>query len=334
MSSVLSAGFLVSALLAAGVDDRPLLAQTIAVSSIDAGDTLPVEAAVQESGDGGVASRATAVEVLSADAGPPTTGGPGPWPGQLPSTGPWDLGAVSALGVGTLVLQLTYTQPTTPNWSGGILFDDWVRRVLRLSSASARAAVASVSDFLLYAMAALPFVEAWLGPGLTYGRTDVALKLTLIDAEALLTTTFITLGGQHLTLRARPFVSLCAHQPTAGECTDGSAQDTSFPSGHTSVAFTVALLTCVNHAHLDTDRSGWNSVACPVTLAAAGITGLLRIASDRHFATDVIVGGLLGAGVGYLVPTLHFAVTSKETTTAIIPVMGPGFAGLALSGSF
>jgi len=85
---------------------------------------------------------------------------------------------------------------------------------------------------------------------------------------------------------------------------------------------------------LDTDRSGWNSVACPVTLAAAGITGLLRIASDRHFATDVIVGGLLGAGVGYLVPTLHFAVTSKETTTAIIPVMGPGFAGLALSGSF
>lgn len=280
--------------------------------------------------------RAPGTEKAQLSTTPEAVASPPPslWPRNAPQTGLWDFVAIGALGVGTVVLQLTYAAPTVPNWTGGILFDDWVRRVLRLSSESARATASTVSDYLLFTLVALPFADAWFGAGLAYGRPDVALRLTIIDSEALLATAFVTLGGQHLTARARPFVSLCIHEPTAPECTDGSAQNTSFPSGHTSIAFTVALLECVNHAHLDTDRSGWNAAACPVSLVAASVTGLLRIASDRHFASDVIVGGLIGAGIGYLVPTLHFAVVSKESTTAIIPVMAPGYAGLALTGGF
>jgi membrane-associated phospholipid phosphatase len=327
---LLPTAYVAAALIGGALPREQPLPDAFAFPPSDAG--LSVAPSVDSPGDGGVVPLSD-VEVLPQDAGP----GPlalGPWPPQVPYAGPWDVGAVGALAVATVALQLTYTQPATPNWSGGILFDDWVRRVLRLSSPSARAAAASISDFMLYGLASLPFLDAWLGAGLTYRRSDVAWRLTLLDAEALLATTFVTLGGQHLTLRARPFVSLCAHQPTADECTDGSAQDTSFPSGHTSVAFTVALLECVNHAHLDVDHTGWNAVACPVTLAAAGITGILRIMADRHFASDVIVGGLIGTAVGYLVPTLHFAVTQKDSTSAVVPIMGPGFAGLALSGSF
>jgi membrane-associated phospholipid phosphatase len=284
--------------------------------------------------DAGVRGPLSSEAVAPADAPVTPIKSVDPWLQEVPYVGGGDLAAVSALAVATTLLQVTYTPSKVPNWTGGILFDDWVRRVLRLSSPGARAAAASLSDFLLYGLVLLPFADAWLGVGLTYGRSDVALRLTLIDAEALVATTFVTLGGQHLTLRARPFVSLCAHQPTASECTDGSAQDTSFPSGHTSIAFTVALLECVNHAHLDADRSGWNGAACPVTLAVAGVTGLLRIAGDRHFASDVIVGGLIGAGIGYGVATLHFAIAPKNTTTAIIPIVAPGYAGLALSGGF
>ena len=326
--------YLTAAFIAGALPFQPSPEESPATSFIDAGEASPLAPNASPS-DGGVVLPAAVTDItdIFVDAGPPGLNGL-PWPRAAPVVGPLDIGAVAALSVGTVALQLTYKQPTTPNWSGGILFDDWVRRVLRLTSASARAAVASLSDFMLYGLAALPFLDAWLGAGLTYGRSDVAWKLTILDAEALLSTTFVTLGGQHLTLRARPFVTLCAHQPTASECTDGSAQDTSFPSGHTSVAFTVALLECVNHARLDTDHSGWNGVACPVTLAAAGLTGLMRIASDRHYASDVIVGGLIGTGIGYLVPTLHFAVTSEHPTTAVIPVMGPGYAGLALSGGF
>jgi membrane-associated phospholipid phosphatase len=331
VTALLPAAYVTAALIVAAIPSEQPLPEAVAVSTDDAG--LAASASTESRGDGGVVLLSD-VELLPEDAGPGPLGGLGPWPRQVPYAGPWDVGAVSALGVATVALQLTYRQPTTPNWSGGILFDDWVRRVLRLSSAGARAAATSISDFMLYGLAALPFLDAWLGAGLTYGRSDVAWRLTLLDAEALVATTFVTLGGQHLTLRARPFVSLCAHQPTAGECTDGSAQDTSFPSGHTSVAFTVALLECVNHAHLDIDHTGWNAVACPATLAAAGITGILRMMADRHFASDVIVGGLIGSAVGYLVPTLHFAVTQKDASSAVVPIMGPGFAGLALSGSF
>jgi membrane-associated phospholipid phosphatase len=304
--------------------DAPLLSQ-----KQDARD-----ASADAGAAGGSTNEPLVFDALPGDGGVGWPGRVGVWPREFPKAGPWDVAAVSAFGVGTVVLQVTYTPATVPHWSGGILLDDWARRVLRLSSPTARAAAAQLSNGLLYVMAALPFVDAWLGAGFTYKRTDVALRLTLLDAEALLATTFITLGGQHLVLRARPFVSLCAHQPTASECTDGSAQDTSFPSGHTSIAFAVAMLECVNHAHLDTDRSGWNGIVCPLTMSVAGFTGLLRIVSDRHFLSDVLVGGLLGAGIGYAVPTLHFAVTSEESKTAIIPVLAPGYAGLALSGAF
>jgi membrane-associated phospholipid phosphatase len=298
-----------------------------ATRPVDAGVIFTAEPLVSEPSDAGAAPLALTNDV-------PVSGTVNLWPREVPRAGVWDIVASTALGAGSLVLQVTYTPPLAPNWTGGILFDDWARRVLRLSSPSARAAASTTSDVLLFTLVAVPFLDAWLGAGVGHGRPDIAWKLTILDAEALLATSFVSLGAQHLVARARPFTTLCVHQPTAGECTDGSSQDTSFPSGHSSIAFTVALLECVNHAHLDTDRSGWNGAACPVTLIAAGVTGLLRIASDRHYATDVIVGGLLGAGIGYLVPTLHFAVAPEHTTTAIIPVVSPSYAGLALSGGF
>jgi membrane-associated phospholipid phosphatase len=306
---------------------------TEGTGAIDGGVAVPMRSSVPQALDAGVTPPVPDADARPADVAS-VSGAINLWPREVPQVGAWDIAATTALGVGSLVLQVTYTAPVSPNWTGGVLFDDWVRRVLRLSSPSARAAASTTSDVLLFTLIAVPFIDAWLGAGVGHGRPDIAWKLTLLDAEALLATTFITVGSQHLVARARPFVTLCVHQPTASECTDGSSQYTSFPSGHTSIAFTVALLECVNHAHLDTDRSGWNGAACPVTLIAAGVTGLLRIASDRHYASDVIVGGLLGAGIGYLVPTLHFAVVSKESTTAIIPVTGPGYAGLALSGGF
>lgn len=37
---------------------------------------------------------------------------------------------------------------------------------------------------------------------------------------------------------------------------------------------------------------------------AAGLTGYLRIASDRHYLSDVLVGGAVGATIGTMVPRL------------------------------
>ena len=40
-------------------------------------------------------------------------------------------------------------------------------------------------------------------------------------------------------------------------------------------------------------------------LALAGATANLRTRAGRHFYSDVIVGAIVGAGVGFAVPRLH-----------------------------
>jgi membrane-associated phospholipid phosphatase len=70
----------------------------------------------------------------------------------------------------------------------------------------------------------------------------------------------------------------------------------SFPSGHTTVAFTAAMITSEEYP------SWW--VRIPAFMAATAV-GVSRIAADRHWAGDVLAGGLLGTGVGHAIFTVH-----------------------------
>lgn len=78
----------------------------------------------------------------------------------------------------------------------------------------------------------------------------------------------------------------------------------SFFSGHTSFTATNAFLTAKMFDDFNPD-----SKATPFIwgLAAAipAYTGLKRIKGGKHFFTDVVVGYLVGAGIGILVPSLH-----------------------------
>jgi membrane-associated phospholipid phosphatase len=62
----------------------------------------------------------------------------------------------------------------------------------------------------------------------------------------------------------------------------------SFPSGHTSTAFSLAAVA--------NEHYGWR-VGVPAYLVASGI-GLSRIQSDRHHLSDVLAGATLGLIVG------------------------------------
>ncbi|WP_266368072.1 phosphatase PAP2 family protein [Tellurirhabdus rosea] len=86
---------------------------------------------------------------------------------------------------------------------------------------------------------------------------------------------------------------------------DGSDRK-SFPSGHTSVAFTGAELLHQAYRH----KSPWISVG-GYTFAAA--TGLLRMANGRHHWSDV----LAGAGIG---------IASVKATYAVYPFLKRKFA--------
>jgi membrane-associated phospholipid phosphatase len=53
----------------------------------------------------------------------------------------------------------------------------------------------------------------------------------------------------------------------------------------------------------------WAPLAWSVGGAIAATTGYLRIAADKHWLTDVVVGALVGAGIGFALPfVFHSAV--------------------------
>ena len=59
----------------------------------------------------------------------------------------------------------------------------------------------------------------------------------------------------------------------------------SFPSGHTAVAFAIAT------AVADQTRDDWSDYAL---YSAATMTALARVNDDKHWISDVLIGGLIG----------------------------------------
>jgi membrane-associated phospholipid phosphatase len=262
---------------------------------------------------------------------PPAAADVAPWPKRNFSIGVWDAVASGALVAGVVTVQFGVSSPSQAKWAS-TGFDDWVRGWLRIKSEGGRKAAATTSDVLLYTLTAAPFLNAFLVAGVEHERMDVAWKLAALDAETLLTALFVSLSLEKATARERPFVPVCKSNPTLSECSSGSA-NASFPSGHTTVVFTAVSLECFHHGYLDTSHTAWGAVACPVSIAAATVTGILRIAADRHWATDVIAGAVLGGAIGYAVPALHLAF-GEENTAIVTPSVSPSYLGLTLAGRF
>ena len=78
-----------------------------------------------------------------------------------------------------------------------------------------------------------------------------------------------------------------------------------------------------------------DALACAGTITLAASTGTLRVLGDRHYASDVVVGAVVGFAVGYGVPTLfHYGKVDKSSQTAqALEPLGAGV-GPTISGSF
>jgi membrane-associated phospholipid phosphatase len=98
----------------------------------------------------------------------------------------------------------------------------------------------------------------------------------------------------------------------------------SFWGGHSAFLFSVAA-GATQVARLR-GRTGWKWLAL-ASFAGAAATGWLRVAADRHWATDVLAGAAVGTAVGLSVPLLVMH-PAGERGTAVMLVPAPG--GLAL----
>jgi hypothetical protein len=110
----------------------------------------------------------------------------------------------------------------------------------------------------------------------------------LRTADALLTSTLITEGLKHVIHEDRP----------------DHSDDDSFPSGHATIAFTVAAM----QAH-------YHPKQAPLWYLGAGVIAESRVQRDKHHWHDVVAGGLIGYA------TAHYELKQKRGFL-LIPFIG------------
>jgi membrane-associated phospholipid phosphatase len=216
-----------------------------------------------------------------------------------------------------LVLAL-HEPPHDPRWEGGILFDGAVRRGVRLESESARQRARSLGDLPYYAAGLIPLVVdpvlvAWIG----HRDPKAALNLGLVALESFSYVGFLSFVSTRVSVRERPDSTECRRlQPDGSGC---KADTESFWSGHTSIVAASAGIVCANHRYLPLWKYPAADVAaCVFSTAGAVGTGVSRLLSDRHYASDVIVGGIVGFGIGYAVPVLlHYSRRQSSLTVSV-----------------
>jgi membrane-associated phospholipid phosphatase len=150
--------------------------------------------------------------------------------------------------------------------------------------------------------------------------TDAPHKWTR-DLPVVMEATALTLSVnafvKHLTHRSRPAAHFCESERTVVPCPPDTRL--SFFSGHASSAFAAAVAagTIADLHHLENRKWIW---ASGLTFATA--TGVLRVMSDQHYATDVLTGMAAGSLAGWLIPKLH-KPDAPPAPSAITPRAAP-----------
>jgi membrane-associated phospholipid phosphatase len=208
--------------------------------------------------------------------------------------------------------------PEGCRWCDDNALDAGARDLMRWDDQELPATISDVGAFVLVPGAAIG-LTVWAAG--REGRADwrdvlVILEAGIIAADLNQLTKF-------LARRERPFVHALPPEdkPLTPNPDDNNL---SFYSGHASftVALAVAGGTVASARGLRWARWVWIA-----GLGAAATTSYLRIAADKHWLSDVLVGGATGAAIGWLVPTLHRKPGLPVVSVALAP--GGGVVGAA-----
>ncbi len=244
-----------------------------------------------------------------------------------------------ALGVAVTALVLAPDERSRSQRRIGL--DENVRDSLRLDDRSARLRARQASDYLMFSSLAYPYVaDSFFNAGIYRRSPQTAAQLALVATEVYA----VTLMGQTVVKvtvgRERPLARECGRSLDAdtGQCASKNRYQ-SFFSGHTSMTFAAAGVTCMNHAYVPLHGGGAaEAVPCASLLLAASATGALRIMGDKHFFTDVVAGAGWGLGVGLTLPWLlhyrHSRPSEGETTSRVQWQLLPSLLGAQVVGTF
>lgn len=197
----------------------------------------------------------------------------------------------------------TLSLGTNPSrrWSHENGFDTGIQSGLRLDSSGARRDANLSSDFMVaLSIGLIPGAAI----GAEFARTHDCVETWDMFGEAFESVSLAVFVSEAIKVAAG------RERPLGDRCRDSDFQDAdcrdddrnlSFVSGHAMLAAAGAGISC--RFALERHSFGPSPTAriapCGLGLAAALTAGMLRISSDRHWASDVLAGFGIGAVVGY-----------------------------------
>lgn len=204
-----------------------------------------------------------------------------------------------------------------------MLSKDDVNRFDRAGAGNYSLSAKKASDFPFYGSFAMPFVLL-LNDGVRSNAGQVAVLY--LETMAITGAMFTMTNGS--VRRSRP-LTYSAEAPL-GEKMEANTQN-SFYAGHTSATAAATFFAAKIFHDFNPD-----SPARPYVWAAAAAVpatvGYLRLKAGKHFLSDNILGYLVGASAGILVPQLH--KKTNTTNLSLFPVSAPDFNGAAMVYTF
>jgi membrane-associated phospholipid phosphatase len=150
------------------------------------------------------------------------------------------------------------------------------------------------------------------------------------------------LAAKYAFARERPFATRAGLARRCGRDRGDSAEcewdrNGSFFSLHAALAFAGAGTTCAHALRFAPDHATLDASSCGLATLGATVGALLRMTADKHYATDVITGALVGlalsVGLGW---GLHLSdraplALAEELASPTPPMLGPRGDALAVT---
>jgi membrane-associated phospholipid phosphatase len=218
---------------------------------------------------------------------------------------------VAGVGWFAAISQRETIGPATCQWCAPSSFDLGARRALLWQDPIAAEHLVDVVGFAVGPAAAL-------GADLVAASHEDAAPQFLVDAllvtEAASIASDVNLAVRFSVARQRPWAWAAAQSPsTSAEASRTRDANLSFYSGHATMMFAVATAA----GTIATMRGyRWAPLVWAVGMPLALATAYLRVASDDHWMSDVLVGVAAGSAMGFAIP--YFA----HGPVRIVPAAG------------
>lgn len=199
--------------------------------------------------------------------------------------------------------------------TSGLLFaDTGIKDFAQRNQSSAGDKAASAGNALGNPLYTLPPLGLFYLYGSVYDDPK-ARRTSLLAVESLALSGVFTWTLKLTAQRPRPYTGESSSSWNGPSLNSGN---TSFPSGHTTAAFSVASVIA--------EEYGTNPCVPPIAYGLATLTGMARIYDNKHWASDTFFGGAIGYFAGKAVVRYHS--TQSSTALKILPTVSQQGFGL------